>query len=37
MQVGESGGDLDARLSYGDLEITRALGSVTTKTSYGSI
>ena len=36
-QVGESGGDLDARLSYGDLEITRALGSVTAKTSYGSI
>ena len=36
-QVGESGGDLDAKLSYGDLEITKALGSVTAKTAYGSI
>ena len=36
-QVGESGGDLDAKLSYGDLEITRALASVAAKTAYGSI
>ena len=35
--VGESGGDVDAKLSYGDLEITRALASVAAKTAYGSI
>ena len=35
--VGESGGDLDAKLSYGDLEITKALASVAAKTAYGSI
>ena len=37
VQIGESGGDLDAKLSYGDLEIAQALGSVTAKTAYGSI
>jgi hypothetical protein len=35
--VGESGGDLEAKLSYGDLEITKALASVAAKTAYGSI
>ncbi len=37
MQIEEAGGDLDAKLSYGDLEITRALASVTAKTAYGTI
>jgi DUF4097 and DUF4098 domain-containing protein YvlB len=35
--IGECGGEVDAKLSYGDLEITRALDSVTAKTAYGSI
>ncbi len=34
---GESGGEIDAKLSYGDLEITKALASVSAKTAYGDI
>jgi hypothetical protein len=35
--VGEAGGELDAKLSYGDFELGRALGSVEAKTAYCSI
>ena len=28
---------MEAKLSYGDLEITRALGSIAAKTAYGAI
>jgi hypothetical protein len=37
VHIDECGGDLDAKLSYGDLEVGRALASVTAKTAYGSI